>query len=134
VHAVAFDGRHVVGVLESQVLTRELGRAADERFPVTATARPLVVRLGVASPAICVRGEVERPCVTGSRNAGVALDAVDSFHHVRPVLERMRRIPVSQAEHPRTRGNGEEHRHRKRVRGPHRNSKVRDIRASAFAS
>ena len=88
-NAVAPSCRHVLAVLETQMVARELDALAHVRLAVTAAARALVVGFGVATAAVRVRRKVKGARAVGHGNPPMALDAVDPFERVRAVFEGM---------------------------------------------
>ena len=87
-HAVAVGHGDVLGVVEAEVLARDLGALADGCLAVAPQACSLVVRLGVAAAADGLGRQVQRTGVPRVLDAGVAHDAVDALVHVGPVGER----------------------------------------------
>ena len=137
-HTLAVRRCDVLAVLEAQLLPRELHAAPHVRLAVAAAARPLVVRLRVAPPAIGVRGEMEGPAIARGLDALVAFLAVDPAVDVRAVLEGMRRRGAVKSEDARARRERQREDHEEREARPHRGpangSNVRATRTSASVS
>ena len=133
-NAVAARRAHVPSMVETKVLARELHPLAHVDRPVAASARALVVRLGVAASARRVgrkRCGSAGPLDARPRVAGHAIDAPQ---HVGAMLEAMRRLFRANPEDPGARNEGDCGDPKGKRADPHGMSKVRERRTRASAS
>jgi hypothetical protein len=133
-NAVAVRDRLVGAMLEAEMLPREVCTLPGIGGAVAPETGMLVMRLGVATAARRVGGQMQRLDVSGGGHALVAVDAIDPVRRVRAMLERMRRVTGAEAEHARARRQGERRENDERERELHGIPQLRERRASALAS
>jgi hypothetical protein len=88
-NAIAMNGRHVLSMIEKQMLARHLRTLPRRSFAMAERAIALIMRFFVAFATFVGRGQMHRMIVVGGRDAGVTTHAAHPFVHVRAMLEGM---------------------------------------------
>lgn len=134
-HAITLRGRHVLHVIESEMLTRDLCSASRGGIAVAAQAVPIAVRRGVATNTIVLGREMRRALLARSGHIGVALLAIDAVGDVRTMRKAGLRGSRTKPEHPGARGECEAQEEQDGTGcATHRTSQIREMRASALSS